>query len=482
MKKYFLVLLACFLAVSSSFSQSFRGIHSSNYDALRNQTFNPALPGTSMQKWQFNLVGIDADINNDYFSLNGKLKDLISNFDKDINLVQNKSKSDANVAVTTDILGPAFFFSTKKIGSFGLYTRARSIITANNVSTGLISSVIDDPNNIYKWVSEIDDISLDVNAHVFGEIGIGYSIPIKLGERHVITPGFNAKLLSKGASGKFLANDVSIAIDTVAGTANFGNTQAKAYVSDLIDYFIDDIEESKYKFGIDGFGFDVGLVYELKEKKSTEVVAGKKTKKNARPDYIFKAGVSINDIGSIKYNTSRYSRDFQATNTTVNLADITEGDSSFIDFDEVLNALGNNTKLDGTFKTLLPMHLTFFFDYKIAKSFFINFSSLINMGTFNDDTKAKAKLLNVYSITPRFELPMVGIQVPMSYNKYNGFDLGASFRFNNITIGSSNLVSFLWRKNADAVNVHFALAFGGMKKPKHLVNKVKKEKEEITPN
>lgn len=476
MKKNLLFLLfSFFITQQISLAQPFLGVHSSNYDALRNQSFNPALPGTSLQKWQVNLVGFDVDIANDYFSLNGKLKDLIKDFDKDINLIENTGNKNANVGVTTDIFAPSFFFNTKRIGAFAFSTRARSITRLNDVNTGLLTSIINDPNNIYKWVNEIEDFKLDVNSHVFGEMAIGYSKPIKVGERHVITPGVNFKLLTRGASGKFLAEDVSITIDTINGTANFGNTKAVSYVSDVIDYFIDDVEASKYKFGIHGFGADIGIVYELKKKDSEELIT-KKGKKKARPDYIFKAGVALNDIGALKYNASRYSRDFQATNVTVNLEDITESDSSFIDFDEVLDAFGNNIKLEGSFRTQLPMHLTFFIDYKITKGIFINFSSLINTGTFNKDTKAKAKLLNVYTITPRFELPIVGIQVPMSYNKYNGFDMGASFRLNNFTFGSHNLLSYFWRKNADAINIHMALAFGGMKKNNQVASKKSKNK------
>jgi hypothetical protein len=477
MKKNLLFLLFSFFIIQQiTQAQPFLGVHSSNYDALRNQSFNPALPGTSLQKWQFNLVAVDFDGANDYFSINGKIKDLINNFDKDVNIIENTSNESANLQVRTDVFAPSFFFNTKRAGAFAFSSRVRTITRINDVNTGLLTSVVNDANNIYKWVNEIEDFKLDVNTHTFGEMAIGYSKPIKIGDRHTLTVGGNFKLLTRGASGKFTAENISINIDTIAQTANFGESKITSYVSDMIDYFIDDIEESKYKFGIHGFGGDVGFVYELKKKESTELV-NKKGKKSVRPDYIFKAGVALNDIGSLKYNASRYSRDFQATNTTVDLADITDADSAFIDFDEVLDALGNNEKFEGSFRTQLPMHLTFFFDYRVTKGFFVNFSSLINTGTFNSDTKAKAKLQNVYTLTPRFELPIVGIQVPMSYNRINGFDMGASLRFNNIIVGSHNFLSYLWRKNADAINVHLAIAFGGMMKTKHIASKKSKSKE-----
>lgn len=482
MKKIIFPLLSMLLFINNLSAQSFLGAHSSNFDALRGMTFNPALPGASLQKWQVNLISIDNSISNDYFSINGKIKDLVNDFDKDVNLIENTDNESANIGINTDIMAPSFFFNTKKIGAFGFYSRVRSVVDVNDVSTAFLTSMINDANNIYEWVDEIEDLNLGVNAHVFGEIGIGYSKPIKLGERHILTVGANLKLLSRGAAGKFTSQNVGITIDTIAETANFGDTRATAYVSDLIDYFVDDIEESKYKFGIHGFGADIGFVYELKKKTSEELIS-KKGKKKARPDYIFKAGVALNDIGALKYNASRYSRDFQADNVTVNLSDITGSDSSFIDFDEVLDALGTNTKIDGSFKAKLPMHLSFFLDYRITKGVFINFSSIINTGSFNSETKAKAKLLNVYTLTPRFEFPLLGVQVPMSYNKYNGFDMGASFRINNIIFGSSNLMSYFWRKNADALNIHFALAFGGMMKTKHIASKKSKskEKEESAP-
>ena len=42
--------------------------------------------------------------------------------------------------------------------------------------------------------------------------------------------------------------------------------------------------------------------------------------------------------------------------------------------------------------------------------------------------------------------------------------MGASVRFSNFVIGSSNLLSQLWQKEASSINLQFAMAFGGVHK------------------
>jgi hypothetical protein len=95
----------------------------------------------------------------------------------------------------------------------------------------------------------------------------------------------------------------------------------------------------------------------------------------------------------------------------------------------------------------------------------VNASAMINLGKFSDGTP-KARTQSIYSITPRFELPMVGVQVPMAYNTTNGFEMGTSFRFSQFVIGSSNIFSYLWNRETSSIDIQFAMAFGGVNKDK----------------
>ena len=288
-------------------------------------------------------------------------------------------------------------------------------------------------------------------------MALGYSRQAFEKGNHSLTVGGTIKLLSPIAAAK-AEGSVDIEIDDDAGTANFGTTNFSAITSEIINLADDD--DYEFKFKISGFGMDLGAVYELKTGKGqTKVVGKNKNKVKIQPDYFVKAGIGFVDIGSIKHLHSVYSRTFSGDEQDHDLADITQSDSSFIDFDDVLNEVGTFTPFSGSFKSKLPTAMTLFADVKLTRGIYVNVSSLINLGTFSSD-RPKARQQNTYSITPRFELPAIGIQRPIAYNQLNGFEMGASIRAGQFVIGSSNIFSYMWDREATSVDIQLAVAFG----------------------
>ncbi|MEZ5002719.1 MAG: DUF5723 family protein [Chitinophagales bacterium] len=458
-------LLAILLVIISfgSQAQSFLGVHSSNYDPLKSGMFNPASPATTLMKWEVSLLGFDIHAAQNYLKLTGGMKEWVNDFDQDTHVQENLNGADKTGNVTVDIPSIGFVFNNKKVGAISISNRTRVIVDAQGIKEEFISSMYNDANNIYNWANEINDSKLSLNAHAFSEISLGYSRYVLSKDRHALSAGATFKLLIPGFSGK-VNGDVDIMIDEDAETANFGTTHISAISSDELNY-IDD-EDFNKKFKIGGFGVDLGAVYEWKTGQGTTKVVGKnKNRVKIQPDYFLKAGFAVLDIGKVKYQHSMYSREFFGDGTTVALADITQDDSTFVDFDDVLNAVGSYNEFTGGFKSKLPTALSLFVDAKLTRGIYVNASALINMGKFSDGTP-KARSQSIFSLTPRFELPQVGIQLPMAYNVVNGFEMGASVRFSNFIIGSSNIFSYLWDRETSSFDVQFAMAFGGVNKDK----------------
>lgn len=456
------ILLSTLVVLSIGFgaaAQSYIGVHSSNYDPLKSALFNPATPAASLMKWEVNLLGMDVHAAQDYLKLTGRFRDY-SDFDRDENVEENLNGKDKSGNMTADFQGPSFMVNTG-IGAFTFYWRNRNILDFQSVSEDFLTSLYNDPNNIFNWAELIEDDFMAINTHSFSEFGLGYSRKAWESGNHSVTVGGTVKILSPIASAKFEGN-VDIMVDTDAGTANFGTTDVSAISSEILNLAEDD--DYKFKYRISGFAMDLGAVYEYKTGQGqTKIVGKNKNKVKIQPDYFIKAGIGITDIGSIKHRHSVYSRSFMADGSTVDLDDITQPDSTFIDFDDVLDAMGEWDAFTGTFKSKLPLALTMFADVKLTRGIYINASAMINMGTFTGD-KPKARMQNIYSITPRFELPAVGIQMPMAYNSFNGFEMGASFRFSQFVVGSSNIFSWLWSREATSVDIQLAMAFGGVDK------------------
>jgi hypothetical protein len=457
-----IILFALLVIALQVNGQVYLGAHSSNYDPIKAGMFNPASPATSYMKWEVNVFSVDLSAAQDYLKLVGGISEWVSDFDQDVNVVENLNGESKTGNVTTDFQALGFMLSTKKAGTFNFGTRVRAIVDANNIEENFLSSMYNDANNIYNWAEAINDDNLSLNAHVFGEMAIGYSRYVLKKEKHALSAGGTVKLMMPIFSGVANGN-VDIAIDTDAETANFGSTQFNAVSSDMINLVDDDYN---YKFKISGFGLDFGAVYEWKTGKGSQKVMGKnKDKVKLNPDYFLKAGFAVLDIGRVKYNHSNYSRIFNSDGNTVSLETITQDDSTFIDFDDVLNAVGSFEEFEGSFSTKLPTAISLFADVKLTRGIYVNASTIINLGSFKPDAP-KARIQNVYSITPRFELPMVGVYLPFSYNNFNGFQMGTSVRFSNFVIGSSNIFSSLWKKEASSIDLQFAMAFGGLDKSK----------------
>lgn len=459
--KQLLSILGLALAFTAG-AQPYTGAHSSNYDPLKSQLFNPALTATSLTKWSVNLIGFDAHAAQDYLKLTGKLRDF-GDFDQDENIEENLNGEDKTGNVTLDAQFPSFMVNTKRAGAFSFYTRTRVLVEADNISEEFLTSVYNDANNIYNWASSIQDDEFSFNAHAFAEFALGYSRYVWKNDRFAVSAGGTIKLLSPVFSGK-VEGGVDISINEAAETANFGNTYVSAISSDVLNA-IDDDGVWKYK-AITGFGMDLGATFEWKTGfGQTKVVGKNKDKVRIQPDYFIKAGVGFVDIGKVKYRHSMYSRAFTADGSTVSLNDITQEDSSFIDFDEVLNALGSYEEFSGSYKTKLPTAMSLFADVKLTRGIYINASALVNIGSFRSD-EPKARAQNIYSLTPRFELPAVGIYMPMAYNQVNGFEMGAAIRAGQFVVGSSNIFSYLWNREATSIDLQLAIAFGAVDKSK----------------
>ena len=149
MKKIILFCLA--LCTLSAGAQSFLGVHSSNYDPLKSQLFNPATPATSLMKWEVSVIGLDMHAAQNYIKLKGGISDWTGDFDKDTHVVENLDGSDKSGSVSIDIPSIGFVFNNAKVGAISFMLRGRVLVDAKGIQEEFITSMFNDANNIYNW-------------------------------------------------------------------------------------------------------------------------------------------------------------------------------------------------------------------------------------------------------------------------------------------------------------------------------------------
>ncbi len=440
------------------FGQSFLGGHFSTKDAILSNSLNPAAGIAGDMKWQVNLIGFSTEAGNNYFSINGKVRDLARNFDKNINVGQNLDGKRKQLHVNLCILGPSGFIRIKKNNAISFGVKARAVATFNDINQDFVYSMYNHFEDILQWLPNFTDERATAAVNVYHEFYAGYARSFKLGERHALHIGATAKMTTNVFNAQFVANNLNFNKVFTSATDSFinvGNTTFDLKVSNTID------DGFHYKFGVSGFGFDVGAIYEYKLKNSN--------------DHFIMVGASVNDLGFNTYTLGKNSRSFVGNGRNIPAENLVDAFGETINLDAVLDSLGTRTNPTGKTKIKLPTTLNVFADVRVVKMFYINANFQFNPYTFKKGTPV-ANLPVDITITPRFESRIVSVYVPINYNQYSRFNMGAGLRVGQFTLGSSSIITSFAKKKFTGVDFYMNVGFGKSEKGK----KAKKDKTEKT--
>ena len=440
------------------FGQSFLGGHFSTKDAILSNSLNPAAGIAGDMKWQVNLIGFSTEAGNNYFSINGKVRDLARNFDKDVNVGQNLDGKRKQLHVNLGILGPSGFIRIKKNNAISFGVKAKAVATFNDINQDFVYSMYNHFEDILQWLPNFTDERATAAVNVYHEFYAGYARSFKLGERHALHIGATAKMTTNVFNAQFVADNLNFNKVFTSATDSFinvGNTTFDLKVSNTID------DGFHYKFGVSGFGFDVGAIYEYKLKNSN--------------DHFIMVGASVNDLGFNTYTLGKNSRSFVGNGRNIPAENLVDADGETINLDAVLDSLGTRTNPTGKTKIKLPTTLNVFADVRVVKMFYINANFQFNPYTFKKGTPV-ANLPVDITITPRFESRIVSVYMPINYNQYSGFNMGAGLRVGQFTLGSSSIITSFAKKKFTGVDFYMNVGFGKSEKGK----KAKKDKTEKT--
>lgn len=456
MKKINLLLALFISSTSLLFSQSFLGGHFSTKEAILSNTLNPAAGIAGDVKWQANFIGFNTEVGNNYFSINGKLKGIAKNFDKDKYIGQNLDGKQKELHVNLGILGPGGFVRIKKKNAITFGTRVRAISTFNDINQDFVYSMYNHFEDILQWLPSFKDDRVAAAINVYSEFYAGYARTIKLGERHSLHLGLTAKMTTNIFNAQFVANDLDFQKVYTSATDSFinvGNTRFDLAVSNVID------DGYNFKFGVNGFGFDVGAIYEFKLKNSN--------------DHFVMVGASVNDMGFNKYKLGKYSRSFVGNNKNIPAEHLVDGDGQTINMDAVLDSLGTRTTPTGSSKIKLPTTINVFADVRVIKMFYINANLQFNLYSYKRGMPVANLPIDI-TVTPRFEHRIVSVYMPINYNQYSGFNMGAGLRVGQFTLGSSSIITSFAKKKFTGVDFYMNVGFGKS-------DKSKKQKKGETP-
>ncbi|MGM8363051.1 DUF5723 family protein [Flavobacterium sp. ARAG 55.4] len=439
MKKNVFLSLFAFAAFCTANAQSYLGYTPDNYAGVQGVLFNPSSIVDSRFKTDINLFSMSSSVTNDAYGV--KIFDVFKD-GYDFDLEAKKSFSNANnAAFNADVMGPSVMFNIAPKHSLAVYTRARAFVNVIGVNGQVINDLAKDDMESFP---EANVGSFNGVGNSWGELGISYAAVLYQRGQHFLKGGITAKYLQGVANYHIQGNDVTMEFNedlilpenstyTTTGSAVYGSSQDFETNSDL------DIN-SKSR----GFGFDLGLTYEWRPEYSADRADINDLKEVNK--YKLRFGISVTDIGSMKYEKGiRNLYDLDYTFTQDNLDDA----DGIYD----LYPASNRQQINGTVKSYLPTALHADVDWNIYRRFYLNANG--DLGVVSRTKLNQNSIANRVSITPRYESKWFSAYIPVSYMEYSEqAQVGLGLRTGVFFIGSSSIISNAISKSSRAADIH----------------------------
>jgi hypothetical protein len=407
------------------FSQNYIGLHADNYKGVHGVLFNPSSIVDSPYKTDINVLGLSLTGDNDIYNLG-----VNTDFD-DVSL--SDFSNDSNLYLNADFLGPSFMMNINKTNSIAFYTRARTFFNVNGINGELFDSFFDDFSDNPSF--DISEDGFNIVGHSWGEIGFSYAKLLLDKPRHKISVGATIKYLKGVGSASVSSDNYRVAYDS--------NNNSVDTSGELTYYSTFNASDSDFDIAsANGFGADLGLTYEWKK-------LNDKTKINNSNDYKLKFGISLIDMGHIKYEM------YEHKQYVVDRNDI---DASIFDDEDIQDALDDlyvSTNLDKNVKINLPTSMNFQFDWNINNRFFINLFSNISLVSLDDSSSTNT--VNQYILTPRFETKKFSAQLPFAYSRFGNLKSGFGIRIGPIYAGSSTLFTNLFGSESKSAEAYVGI-------------------------
>lgn len=445
---------AVLLLQQTAVAQSFPGYNNSNYAGIYGVLSNPASAAGYRYKWDVNIIGADVNAGNTYVSMpKSKLLHMPDTLrlNRDYFLDQGANRLQNGWAMGEVVL-PSVLYAIDPKQSVSFVWRMRSSGNAGNVPTPIANFFgINYPNPDYTMKS-LSIRQVDASAHVWHELGLSYARVLKETYSGRLKGGITLKLLSGVSAGYASAKDINFTLNNRRDASITSGTLSYAYNKEM-DQWQSPVQRNLQLFHNAGIGADIGFIYEYRPDNGGFGAYND----DDVDDYKFRIGVSVTDIGRIKYTKAPINTDLSLVKDHVVPNDLEyRHKESLQQYARRLNQYFTPLPTDSTFAMTLPTALNLMGDYNIDGRFFVSANAVIAL-TAGRKNIAKTYALTNFNITPRYETRWFGAYLPLTINHNGQADVGAGVRVGPLLLGSSTIFTNLFEKRIDHAAVYVAL-------------------------
>ncbi|TDE08414.1 DUF5723 family protein [Dyadobacter psychrotolerans] len=404
-------------------------------DGILNAFENPALLQLGKSKaWSANVMYFEVSAGSNTASLStANLGRINADFFRRKILGESKVSSGLGLV---EVLGPSLSINLTDKLAMGLSTRSRLHANYSEVNGRLISEI----GEVVKQVKEYPHVipksePMRTSIAVFNEIGLSAAYQVFKSNMHEISFGTTLNFING-------IGHTSIDVSDFQGILNTTNiysylTNSKGEVATRSGgKLLDQIRLTNFfRFEKASLGADFGLSYSFR--------------KTAIQAYKFRIGISITDIGSIRYKAdSIYSKSYDINissserlyfNNNFKNSSFSETARVFDTYPELFTPTKNNNDL---YKVPLPTTLRIQADYIFSPN--ISISGNILTSLRKKGITGSLYNLATVNVIPRWDKADMTFFLPLTIQEYTGLAVGAGLRYKGLYITSKNLISLLF--------------------------------------
>lgn len=479
-------------------AQTFVGLQQSNYGGIHMAGYNPANIANARHRMYVNGLTAGLGFNNDYLKLNfpfpfvnlltGNIPQQYKNANNQLVfnddwLKENVNDKPKNASIYLQTRGPGFMYRIGKSFAIGLQYKNTISFQVNDVAEPLArlarygidsskGSVTFSGPNQFQVGSTFGDNAFTINLNAYGEIGLTLAQTLIKNETFVLKIGATPKLLLGYGTG-YIKNRGLMIKTPGTDTIVFGQTDVEYGYTDIRQFQnigAVNFDVLNSKLNGKGFGFDIGASFEYNPKGTRRIT-------NSKNAYLFKGGISLLDLGSIKYDQNI--RNTRITNTgsdkyfvmTPGFASAWSAgeDRGLAYTDSVMRTLFTVDTSAKSVVSNLPSTLNLQFDYNLFKMFYVG-------ANLSQDLRGKGSIgvrrPSYLMLIPRLETKLIEVALPIGLmNDYRNGRLGFYLRIGPVFVGSDNIIGQIKSNNIYGADIYFGISTG-------ITTKKQKEKEE----
>lgn len=452
---YSFIGLILLLSANVASAQVFQGYQTSQFAGVHGIPLNPASAAGYHGRWDINIIGAGLIAGNTYASFSKKAllsnqSTLYRNVDYFLDSMATRNQY---AWAEAEIMMPSVLYAIDKYQSFAFTWRIRGSGNINNVSTPTANMFANNYPNVTYLDRTINEPYAQGGQHGWNEFGFTYARLVKEDIYSRLKLGATVKLLSGIISGYGSGENATYVfksdgtLDIKRGIAQFSYNKENDEGHETIgDYF--------GFFNHASLGLDLGLIYDILEgEDGYGAYEDADIYFNPGADqYKLRLGISITDIGRLKYDASVVSQKVDLTSENLSANGLTRrrGESE----QEYLLRLGSyfeQQEFPSTYTMTLPTALHLSADYKIREGFYLGAVADIGL-TGGKKLDRKTNKLVQLAITPRYDKRWWGVYTPLVLNRFGQADAGLVLRAGPLVLGSASLFTSLAKKNLNRVD------------------------------